>query len=143
MKISQDGIEMIKRFEGIRLHSYKDSVGVWTIGVGHTGKDVHADMVIDEKEVDRLLRQDLEWVEKCINENVTVQLTQERFDVLCSFVFNLGCGAFKHSTLLKKINHGDIAGATKEFYKWDHAGGRVLAGLTRRRETEAERFGRA
>ncbi len=140
MKVSDEGIEMIKRFEGCKLVGYLDSVGVATVGVGHTGPKVYEGMHITQEEADELLRHDLEWVEKCINQHVTVELTQNEFDALASFVFNLGCGAFRKSTLLKKLNHGDRSGASREFHKWNHAGHKVLAGLTRRREAEAERF---
>jgi lysozyme len=140
MKVSPHGIEMIKRFEGSRNKAYQDSVGIWTIGVGHTGSKVHEGLIISDDEVDQLLMHDLEWVEKCISRNVTVTLTQNQFDALASFIFNLGCGAFKKSTLLKKLNAGDINGAAKEFLKWTHAGGKVLAGLVHRREKESQEF---
>jgi lysozyme len=79
-------------------------------------------------------------VEKCIANCVSVSLTQGQYDALCSFVFNLGCMALRNSTLLRKLNASDNLGAAEEFKKWDHAGGRVLAGLTIRRAKEAQLF---
>jgi lysozyme len=140
MKVSPHGIEMIRRYEGERLEAYQDSVGVWTVGVGHTGKKVHKGMKISPEESVDLLRHDLEWVEKCISRNVKVPLNQHEYDALASFIFNLGCGAFHKSTLLKKLNANDRKGAAKEFAKWCHAGGKTLAGLVKRRESEAQEF---
>lgn len=140
MNISDAGIELIKKFEGCRLTAYLDSVGILTIGYGHTGSLVVKGLVISQAEADELLRTDVQIAERCIDAAVTVPLTQAEFDALCSFVFNLGCGAFKGSTLLKKLNASDYDGAGEEFKRWDKAGGEVLAGLTRRRFAEAELF---
>ena len=139
MNISNEGIEFIKQFEGCRLKAYQDSVGVWTLGVGHTGGVKEGDE-IDDAEADRLLREDLVWVEKCIANSVREPLTQNQYDALCSWIFNLGCGAFKKSTLLAHINEGEDALAAKEILKWNRAGGNVISGLTRRREAESELF---
>jgi lysozyme len=140
MKCSDSGIEFLKKEEGVRLQAYQDSIGVWTVGVGHTGKEVGAGMTITEDETDALLRADLETAEKCVNNCVAVPLTQNQFDALCSFVFNLGCASLRNSTLLKKLNSSDDEGASEEFKKWNHAGGRVLVGLTKRRMAESELF---
>ena len=140
MKISADGIEMIKEFEGLRLESYQDSVGVWTVGWGHTGKHVHEGMHITEKEAEQLLVQDLERFERCVGHMASIPLTQGQFDALISFSLNLGCQALKKSTLLKRINKHRFAEAAGEFHRWNHAGGHVLAGLTRRRKNEKEMF---
>ena len=140
MNCSDSGIAFIKQQEGIRLQAYYDSVGVLTIGAGHTGNDVTPGLLIDEAEVDRLLHADLETAEKCLNNLVKVTLTQNEFDALCSFVFNLGCASLRNSTLLRKLNAGDDLGAAEEFQKWNHAGGKVLAGLTKRRAAEADLF---
>ena len=139
MKISDEGIGLIKRFEGCRLKAYQDSVGVWTIGFGST-RGVGAGDVITQEEADRRLLADLETVEKCINNSVAVELTQQQYDALCSFTFNLGCGALRGSTLLKKLNDGDDDGAAQEFARWNKAGGQVLAGLVSRRKAEHDLF---
>ena len=142
MKISADGLEFIKQAEGCKLAAYKDSVGVLTIGVGHT-KDVHGGMHITEAEAMALLEDDLQDVYRCIEAYVHVPLSQGQFDSLCSFIFNLGCGAFKGSTLLNLLNKGDYEGAAAQFKRWDHAGDVKLAGLTKRRLGEAEMFSEA
>lgn len=143
LKTSDDGIALIREFEGCKLTAYQDSVEVWTIGVGHTGPDVFRGRTITEKEADELLRKDLAAAERCVNMSVFVPLTQGEFDSLVSFVFNLGCGNLRGSTLLRKLNDGDYDGAEAEFPKWDKAGGRVLAGLTRRRKAEQDLFERS
>ena len=139
MKISEEGIGLIKRFEGCKLKSYQDSVGVYTIGYGST-RGVGEGDVITQEEAERRLLADLETVEKCINNSVAVELTQQQYDALCSFTFNLGCGALRGSTLLKKLNDGDDDGAAQEFARWNKAGGQVLAGLVSRRKAEHDLF---
>lgn len=140
MKTSHDGREFIKAREGVRLSAYLDSAGIPTVGVGHTGRGVHLGMKITQDQVDELLTHDLESAERCVNRHVTVPLSQQQFDALVSFTFNLGCGALMHSTLLRKLNAGDYNGAAEEFHKWCHAGGRELAGLVTRRNLEKEMF---
>ena len=110
------------------------------MGVGHTGPEVKHGLVIDQQEADEYLRKDVHVAESCVEKNVTVPLTQGEFDALVSFTFNLGCTALRNSTLLRKLNASDYDGAAAEFAKWNHAGGKVLAGLTTRREAERERF---
>jgi lysozyme len=139
MKISDQGLELIMQFEGCRLGAYKDAVGVWTIGVGHT-KEVKPGDHITHDEAMRLLREDIVWVEECLNREIDVPLTQNQVDALGSWVFNLGCGALKHSTLRKKLLAGDVHGAANELPKWCHAGHRRLKGLVRRRAAEQELF---
>lgn len=139
MNTSQAGIDAIKDYEGVRLKAYDDGVGVWTIGVGHT-KGVKRGDVITMDQVDEFLRADLQEAEAAVRLNVKVPLEQCQFDALVSFVFNLGAGAFKGSTLLKKLNSGDYDGAADELLRWNKAGGRVLAGLTKRRISERIMF---
>lgn len=139
MKISDQGIALIKEFEGCELTAYVCPAGVLTIGVGHTGRDVHAGQTITEEEADELLRKDLETFERCVN-NYVGPVTQSQFDALVSFAFNLGCDALRNSTLLRKLNDGDDVGAADEFGKWVKAGGKVLPGLVRRREAEKALF---
>lgn len=140
MNISEHGLELIKRHEGLRLNAYLDAVGVPTIGYGHTGQDVHLGLTITEHQADALLRQDVREAEDCIEANVQVDLTQGQFDALCSFVFNLGCGAFIRSTLLRLLNDGDYAGAGQQFGRWVNAGGQPLPGLVKRRGDELALF---
>lgn len=122
------------------LIAYVCPAGVLTIGVGHTGPDVTKGMMITAERADELLAQDLEAAEQCVERCVEVPLTQEQFDSLCSFVFNVGCGAFMRSTLLRLLNDGDYDGARKQFFRWNKGGGQELVGLTRRRADEAEMF---
>lgn len=139
MKVSNNGINLIKRFEGLELKAYKDSVGILTIGYGHTHA-VKAGDVITGEQADAFLREDLQVAELTINTNVKVKLNQGQFDALASFVFNLGSGNFVKSTLIKKLNAGDYAGAVDEFGKWVNAGGKKLPGLVKRRAAEREVF---
>ena len=138
--ISERGLEFIRQHEGCKLEAYQDSVGVWTIGYGHTIGVKQGDTCTQEQ-ADAWLAEDAAQIgAKCINWLVKVPLTQEEFDALCSFSFNLGCSALRNSTLLKKLNDRDYAGAAEEFSKWDHAGGKQIAGLTKRRSDERELF---
>lgn len=138
--LSQNGLDLIKGFEGLRLSAYQDSAGVWTIGYGHTGNVKPGDR-ITQAQADELLQKDTAWAQQAVRDQVKVPLSQGQFDALTSFTFNLGAGALEKSTLLKKLNAGDYAGAQAEFGKWVHAGGEVLQGLVRRRAAEADLFG--
>lgn len=139
MKVSNNGINLVKRFEGLELKAYRDSVGILTIGYGHTHAVKSGD-IITGKQADAFLREDLQVAELTVNTNVKVKLTQGQFDALVSFVFNLGSGNFVKSTLIKKLNAGDYAGAADEFGKWVNAGGKKLPGLVKRRAAEREVF---
>jgi lysozyme len=138
---SKNGLALTKQFEGCKLTAYQDSVGVWTIGYGHTGSIVNRmGVVITQAQADSLLMQDIARFEDGVNKLVKVPLNQNQFDALVDFSFNLGLGNLGSSTLLKKLNAGDIKGAAEEFLRWDKAGGKVLAGLTRRRKAERDLF---
>lgn len=139
MKLSNTGLQLIKEFEGVRLRAYKDAVGVWTIGYGHT-KSVTPGMHITMERAEQLLKEDLDIFEKGVENLVQVPLNQNQFDALVSFAFNVGLGALGRSTLLRYLNKGQYATASKEFPRWNKAGGRVLKGLTRRREAEMDLF---
>lgn len=139
MRIGINGLNLIKEFEGLRLQAYQCSANVWTIGYGHTA-DVGENDVITEEEALHFLHQDLAESERAVNQYVHVPLTQNQFDALVSFVFNLGAGNFRNSTLLKKLNAGDDDGAAQEFGRWIHVGGKALPGLVRRREAERALF---
>ncbi|MCU2457547.1 lysozyme [Enterobacter hormaechei subsp. hoffmannii] len=144
MKTSDKGIALIKEFEGCKLTAYQDSVGVWTIGYGWTqpvdGKPIRAGMTIKQETAERLLKTGLVSYESDVSRLVKVGLTQGQFDALVSFTYNLGARSLSTSTLLRKINAGDYAGAADEFLRWNKAGGKVLKGLTRRREAERALF---
>ena len=133
MHISDKGIHFIIKEEGLRLKAYRCQAGVWTIGVGHTAGVKKSDTITKEQAYE-LLKRDLKAFEDILNKNIQVQLKQHEFDALMSFVFNIGAGAFKKSTLLKKLNNNeDITG---EFEKWKYGGGRVLPILVARRKRE-------
>ncbi|EKS6326456.1 lysozyme [Enterobacter hormaechei] len=144
MQTSDKGIALIKEFEGCKLTAYQDSVGVWTIGYGWTqpvdGKPIRAGMTINQEAAERLLKTGLVSYESDVSRLVKVGLTQGQFDALVSFTYNLGARSLSTSTLLRKLNAGDYAGAADEFLRWNKAGGKVLNGLTRRREAERALF---
>lgn len=144
MKISEVGVNLIKSFEGCSLKAYKCPVGVWTIGWGTTepinGVKPHEGMIITQQQADEILIKNLKAYENAVNKYVTYQINQNQFDALVSFAYNCGNGALKTSTLLKKLNAGDVQGAANEFLRWNKANGKVLNGLTRRRESERKLF---
>jgi len=128
-------VSLIRQWEGLRLEAYQDPGGVWTIGYGHT-HTTYEGMVITGEEAEALLWEDISWVEVAINRNVTVPLTQNQYDALASWVYNLGETNLRRSTLLRKLNSADYDGAAKEFLRWNKMNGETLNGLTRRRESE-------
>jgi len=136
----REGLSLTEQFEGCRLAAYQDQVGVWTIGYGHTGPEVVAGLTITQAQAEAYLAADVQSAAACVNRLVAVQLTQEEFDALVDFVFNLGQGAFASSTLLRLLNAGSFAAAAEQFVQWDRAGGAVVAGLLRRRQAETALF---
>ena len=132
--------QAIKTAEGLRLTAYKDGGGVWTIGYGHTGSDVREGLTIPLSEAERLLTRDLRVAEGHVNDAVKVKLTQNQFDALVSFVYNVGGGAFRSSTFLKLLNAGDYEGAANQLPRWNKDNGKVVNGLTNRRHEERELF---
>ena len=139
MKLGERGTEILKYFEGCKLTAYQDSVGVWTIGYGHT-KGVYDGMTITQDQAEQMLLSELEENEGYIENMVTVPLTQNQFDALVVWIYNLGPTNFRNSTLLKELNAGNYNAAGQEITRWNKAGGKVLAGLVKRREAEAELF---
>ena len=139
-RISNNGLQLVKHFEGCYLKAYKCPAGVLTIGYGHTGKSVKEGMEITQEQAEVILKHDLERFESAVRDCVKVTLEQGQFDALVSFAFNCGAAALKSSTLLRKLNAGDVVGAAQEFHKWNKAGGKVLKGLVRRRAAEAHLF---
>lgn len=143
-RINDDGLTLIKRFEGLELSAYQDSVGVWTIGYGHTSAagdpQVTPGQRITEAEAEAILRKDLRYFEDGVRDVVKVPLNSDQFSALVSFAFNLGVGALGGSTLLRKLNAGDYQGAANEFPRWVKAGGQTLLGLVKRRNAEQALF---
>jgi lysozyme len=139
MEYSLDGLHLTESFEGCRLDAYLDSVKVPTIGYGHT-HGVTLGMTCTQDQAEQWLQQDIQVAAEAVNRMVTVTLTQQEFDALVDFTFNLGTGSLQKSTLLRLLNAGDYKGAATEFEKWDRAGGKVMAGLLRRRQSEEQMF---
>jgi lysozyme len=143
MKISQAGIDLIRRFEGCKLKPYLCPAGYWTVGYGHVignGKTKPEKQLYTQEEVNELLRTDLVRFEQGVLRYCPVHLTQFEFDSLVSFSFNLGLGVLQRSTLRRKILRQDKQAAARNILKYNKAGGRVLKGLTRRREAEYRMF---
>lgn len=139
MKTSNNGIALIKKYEGLKLNAYRCPAGVWTIGYGHT-RTAARGLVITERQAHELLLSDLRVSEAVVNAKLNT-LTQYQFDALVSFVFNLGERSFFQSTLFKKIlSAAPEAEIRNEFSKWVNAGGRMLPGLVARRQAEADLF---
>ena len=144
MKTSPNGIDLIKRFEGLELESYQDIAGIWTIGYGHTGPEVGPDQRITTSEAEALLRHDLISREKAVSRLTRVELNQNEFDALVSFVYNVGENAYSRSTARKRLNNGDRIGAADALTWFNKAtvNGvlREVQGLTRRRAAEKALF---
>jgi len=168
MKTGTKGIDLIKTSEGLELFSYPDPASPlatllrkkelkltdyskipkweeikgnpWTVGYGHTGSDVVAGLTITAEEAESLLKKDLEKFERAVTKMVVVPLTQNQFDALVSFTYNLGPQSLLGSTLLKKLNNKDYEGAANEFPKWNKAQGKILRGLVSRRAKEKTLF---
>ena len=139
MNISQEGLSLIKKFEGCELEAYKCAANVWTIGYGSTD-GVKEGMEISQERAEMLLLEDVEVFEESVNKLVEVPLEQNQFDALVSWTFNLGSTNLKNSTLLKVLNDKDYEGVPAQIKRWNKAGGKVLQGLIRRREAEALLF---
>lgn len=136
---SEKCISLVKEFEGLRLTAYQDSVGVWTIGWGHT-MWVRPGQAATPEQAEELLRQDLDQAYHALFSLTPVALNQNQRDALVSFIFNVGAHAYANSHLRWCIMNAQFRQAANEFLRWDHAGGRMLAGLLRRRKAEAELF---
>ena len=136
MNTSAEGLALIKKFEGCELEAYQCSAGVWTIGYGHT-KEVQKGDVWSQSHAEHMLEVELHEYESYINEYVTVALSQNQFDALVSWVYNLGPANLKVSTMLKVLNKGQYEEVPAQMKRWNKAGGKVLEGLIRRREAEA------
>lgn len=141
MKINAKGLELVKRFEGLRLEAYRCPAGVLTIGYGSTGPHVKQGMVITPGEAERLLVKDLSRFEAGVEAMVTgVPTSEDEFSAMVSLAYNIGLGAFATSTLLKRHKAGNKIGAANAFMSWIYAKKQKLAGLVRRREAEKELY---
>lgn len=140
MTTSDGGIRLIKNFEGLRLEAYQDSVGVWTIGYGHTGSDVYYGLKITEFQAEELMRRDLSRFEVGVFSALTRRPTQMQFDAMVSLAYNVGITAFKTSTLLQKFNASEEGMAARQFAEFIFAGGAMSRGLIRRRAAEIVHF---
>ena len=139
MKISEDGLELIKKFEGCETTAYQDSVGVWTIGFGHT-KGVEEGQTCSIEDAESMLAEEMDEYESYINNMVKVELQQHEFDALVAWVYNLGPTNLGESTMLKVLNGGQFDRVPDEMNRWTRAGGEILEGLVRRRQAESLMF---
>jgi lysozyme len=144
MKMTNEGLALIKRFEGFRHMAYRDPVGVWTIGYGHTSMagppTVKAGLEISLDEAHEILRRDVAQFEHGVSTAVKVPLSDPQFSALVSFAYNVGLGAFRKSSVLAAVNARDFSAVPRRLNLWNKAGGRVLAGLVRRRAAEGALF---
>jgi len=139
-RTNQNGLLLIKSFEGLRLKAYRDAVGIWTIGYGTT-RGVQPGMEITERQAEEFLQADLARFEQAINGAVKAPINDNQFAALVSFTYNVGSGALRSSTLLRLLNGKEnVRAVADQFPRWNRAGGRVLAGLTRRRQAERSLF---
>jgi lysozyme len=139
MRMSPQGRAQLIAREGKRLRAYKDSVGVWTIGVGHTSAAgppvVVSGLMITDAECDQILARDLVQYEDAVNKAVKAKLNQNQFDALVSFCFNIGTGGFARSTVVKRLNIGDVRGAADAMLMWNKP-----PEIMGRRESERKQF---
>ena len=145
--VSTSGMALICSFEGLKLKAYDDGVGVWTIGFGTTiypnGIKVKKGDTCTEAQAKAYMAHDLKKFESAVNSAVTVSINQNQFDALVSLAYNIGTSGFKNSTLVKKLNAGDIRGAAAQFDVWNKGGGKVMQGLVNRRAVERKLFEKA
>ncbi len=140
MSYGRSGLRLTESFESCRLTSYLDSKGVPTIGWGHTAGVFFPSMTCSQAQADAWLLEDEQFAVDTVNSAVNIPLTQDEFDALVDFSFNCGCAAFRHSAMLDLLNQGNYTGAAEQFDRWDKAGGKIVAGLLRRREAEKSEF---
>jgi lysozyme len=151
MQLSAAGVTLLRELEGVEPEPYQDSAGLWTVGAGHcltkdelsSGKIQCGDQVLrwkdgplTEAQITALLADDVSWAEACVDARVTTPLTQNQYDALVIFAYNIGPNAFRQSTLCRLLNAGDYAAVPDQLRRWCHAGGQVVRGLQVRRERE-------
>ena len=144
MKLCDEGLELIKAQEGFRSRAYRDPVGVWTIGYGHTSMagppHVRAGLEISQSEGENILRRDVERFASGVRRLLTRSLSDRQFSALVSFAYNVGLGNFERSSVLRAVNAGNFEAVPRRLSLWVKAGGRTLPGLIRRRAAEAALF---
>jgi lysozyme len=144
MQINENGLALIRKFEGFRGKAYRDAVGVWTIGYGHTSMaglpQVKTGLTIDRNRATIILAKDVALFAEGVAGLVKVELNDNQFSALVSFAYNVGLGNFRKSSVLTAVNHEDFAAVPRRLALWSKAGGRVLPGLVKRRAAEAELF---
>jgi lysozyme len=144
MFMTDEGLELIKQFEGFRAAAYRDPVGVWTIGYGHTSMagapEVKPGLTISDVEGAEILARDVDQFARGVRALLRVQLSDGQFSALVSFAYNVGLGALKKSSVLTAVNAGDFAAVPRRLQLWTKAGGHVLPGLVKRRAAEAALF---
>jgi lysozyme len=140
MKPSEQAIHFLKKWEGCNLTAYKDVGGIWTVGYGCTGPQIKEGTVWSQEEADRELEARVATIGRILSKCIVPSLNQNQFDALVALSFNIGQGAFRGSTLLRLINTREYDKAPEQFLRWNHVGGQVVAGLTARRQAEAELF---
>lgn len=144
MQINEQGLMLIKIFEGCRLKAYRDAVGIMTIGYGWThrinGEAIREGMIITQQKAEELLSEGIKPFEQAVSKWVNVPLNQNQFNALVSFTYNLGESQLANSSLLKILNQGNYQAAAEQFPLWCKAGGRILPGLVKRRAAEKEIF---
>lgn len=136
MSISSYALQELKRVEGLRLETYRDQRGKYTIGYGHTGKHAKPGNKISKLKAESILKNDLRRFELTVNRHVRVELTQGQYDALVLFCYNVGSYGFRSSTLVRRLNKGDYNSVPGEMEKWVYVGGRRSHGLYRRRQVE-------
>ena len=140
MNISENGLKLIKNFEGCRLKAYKCPAGIWTIGYGHTGRDVKEGLIITQAQAEHYLKNDVIIHSANVSRLVKVPINQNQFDALVSFEYNVGYGNFAASTMLKLINQNKFNDAAQQFDRWVFANKIKLQGLVKRRSAEKNLF---
>lgn len=140
MRTGSAGVALIQSFESCQLTAYQDQRGIWTIGWGHTGAEVVEGLVWTQAQADAQFILDLHKTESAVMASLDVALTQNEFDALVCFTYNVGAGAEAHSTLVRLLNAGSLQAAADQFLVWDHANGVPNAGLLRRRTAERALF---
>lgn len=140
MRVSEDGLALLRRFEGLRLKAYQDQGGVWTVGYGATGPGIQQGTEWSEAQAEEQLQHRCEAISSILSGCVKPMLAQHQFDALVSFCYNVGQGAFRGSTLLRKLNQRDFPGAADEFLRWDKVHGVPTPGLAKRRAAERDLF---
>jgi lysozyme len=144
MKMTDEGLALIKRFEGFRSKAYRDATGIWTVGYGHTSMAgspaVAAGFTVTRQQAGEILAADVEKFARQVEASLLVTLTDNQFAALVSFAYNVGIGNFRGSSVLRAVNARDFAAVPRRLQLWNKAGGRVLPGLVARRAAEAQLF---